>query len=162
MSTWLKQNSIVNAFQLAVITLHHLLHHSKLLNLTLSMVLFLYDPYFCRTGCQTYRLAITVSAGAQMQASNWNPFISSFLSFLSQWFTPALLYYNFHILFKHITMKMKWKACSGNQIKKSLHSSAEVLSIVSVYTCAHATFTHIGYIILSLHWRILHFINNKN
>lgn len=103
----------------------------------------------------------SLPAGVQLQVSTANPFISSFLSFLSQWITPALLCSQFYtgiftIFLKTLcTLKIKWEACSGNQTKISLQCSAEAVlthSDVSVSTHEHATFTYIGYIQHSYQW----------
>lgn len=74
--------------------------------------------------------------GVGLQASTANPFISSFLSFLSQWITPALLCSQFYsVIFTKknpkkkplCTLKIKQKACSGNQTKISVLCSAEAV-----------------------------------
>lgn len=82
--------------------------------------------------------------GVGLQASTTNPFISSFsYHFLSQWISPALLcsrfWCYFHLKKKSLcTLKIKKKACNGNQTKTSMHCSVEAgltYRCLSVHTC---------------------------
>lgn len=80
----------------------------------LSVLLFLYDPYFSRTGSQRYKLAITVSSSRGSAASLHCKPLHLFILIVSvpvDYFCSAvlsILHWYFHIFFEDIIAFQCW------------------------------------------------------